>query len=60
VVSFTPRSLYLPGKKPVTPWIRICVSPRDRLEAVEKKNISYHGRESNPDFSVVHPVYGIS
>jgi hypothetical protein len=48
---------FMPGERaPGTRWIRGCLGPKTYLDAVEKRKISCHCQESNPDSSTTEPV----
>jgi hypothetical protein len=51
VVSFTPRE-----RAPGTHWIGSWVGPRAGLDAMEKRKIPSHRRESNLRTPIVQPV----
>jgi hypothetical protein len=51
----TPTALLL-GIGPCTRYVECHVGPRVELNAEEKRNISYHCRELNPDSLAVQPV----
>jgi hypothetical protein len=56
VVSFTPRPLYLQKKSPWYPLDRRLGVLIDCLDAVEKRKIPSHRRESNSWTYIVQPV----
>jgi hypothetical protein len=48
LASFTPQALYPGERAPGTHWIGGWVGPRAGLNAVAKRNNTYHYRESKP------------
>jgi hypothetical protein len=60
VVSFTPGRFTPRERAPGTHWIGAWVGPRTVLDAVVKRKILSHRRESNPRTPIVQLEYKLS